>query len=55
MIADEVERIAEQSARKGFGPEWAARMGIVRNWQARSMTRRRRHTHWRRCLGNCGP
>lgn len=29
MIADEVERIAEQSARKGFGPEWAARMGIA--------------------------
>ena len=23
-IADEVERIAEQLARKGFGPEWAA-------------------------------
>ncbi len=29
VIADEVERIAEQLARKGFGPEWAARMGIA--------------------------
>jgi hypothetical protein len=29
VIADEVERMAEIFARKGFGPEWAARMGIA--------------------------
>jgi hypothetical protein len=29
VIADEVERIAAQLAEKGFGPEWAARMGVA--------------------------
>jgi hypothetical protein len=29
VIAEEVERIAEQLARKGFGPEWAARMAMA--------------------------
>jgi hypothetical protein len=55
MIADEVERIAEQLARKGFGPEWAARMGIAAKLAAALDARRRRRMRWRRCLGISGP
>jgi len=54
-IADEVERIASSwrvraSVRRRW-PGWAS----LRRWQPRSMTRRHRHTHWRRCLESCGP